>query len=105
MDGKERPAVLMLLLICVLAGAVLAQRFNVLVLIPATAFAVPAATGIAYAGTSRPIVGAAVVALISLQIGYVAGAVIRQLMAAAGNCRLNGTSTAAVPRRNAVKQN
>jgi hypothetical protein len=98
-NGKERPAMPMLLLICLLAGAVLAQRFNVLVLIPAMAFVLPAATGAAYAGTLRQIIGAAVFALISLQVGYVAGAGIRQLMAAAGTSRLHAASSAAASRR------
>ena len=50
----------MLLLICLLVGAVLAQRFTVLVLIPATALAVTAAAAIMHTVIFWQVLGLAV---------------------------------------------
>ena len=76
----------MLLLVCLLVGAVLGQRFKVAVLIPS--MAVTVAVEFAYGGTFRQIIGATLVAAMSLQIGYFAGVSMRYLMAAARTSRM-----------------
>src|SRR5271168_4411552 len=74
---------LILLLICLLVGAVLGQRFKVLVLVPAMALTFTAAAVLANAGTILQILGAALVATTGVQIGYLAGVGTRYLTAAA----------------------
>ena len=71
----------MVLLVCLLAGAVLGQRFKVLVLLPAM---VPAGIlAILVAALQGPtiwrLVVTAFVAVLSLQLGYIAGIAIRHL--------------------------
>ncbi len=92
---------MMLSLICLLVGAVLGQRFKVLVLIPAMALAVTAASGFAYAGTLWQVLGAAFVATTSLQIGYLGGIGIRYLIASGRTGQINASSvaTSASPRQ------
>jgi predicted neutral ceramidase superfamily lipid hydrolase len=72
-------------LISLLAGMVLGQRFRVLVLIPATAILLPVAVGagIAHYDAMGPIMLLAALAVGSLQIGYLAGIGIRYSLAAA----------------------
>jgi hypothetical protein len=90
-----------LIVISLLAGMVLGQRFKVLVLAPAIAFAVLAAIG---AGVARPdaiwaIVLAAVATTASLQIGYLAGIGIRHLRIAARASRPHIPVSDALPAR------
>jgi hypothetical protein len=92
--ARSRLAMLVILLISLLVGAVLGQRFKVLVLIPATALTVMAGTAFAHADTFWQILGAALVATTSLQIGYFAGAGIRYLMAMACTTRMDAGSPA-----------
>ena len=69
-------------IICLLAGLVLGQRFKVLVLVPATALmlALTVVAGLA-GGYSIPLlVFAAVAAAVSLQIGYLLGLGIHQVL-------------------------
>jgi hypothetical protein len=79
---------LMPLLICLLVGAVLGQRFKVMVLIPATAVALTAAAAFAHAGTLWQNLGAVLLVTSSLQIGYFAGVAIRYLVASARTSRI-----------------
>lgn len=97
---------LMLLLICLLIGAVLGQRFKVLILIPAMVLAVTAAAEVTYAGTFWQILGAVLVATTSLQIGYFAGVGLRDLLAIIRASQIYARSTTAstYPRRSAIKQ-
>jgi hypothetical protein len=74
-----------LLIISLLMGMVLGQRFKVLVLVPAMVFVLLVAIG---EGTARaeglwPTALLAMVAIASLQIGYLAGTGIRYLHVAA----------------------
>jgi hypothetical protein len=68
----------MLAIISVLVGATLGARFNVLILLPAMLFAglAIAIGGLAYSSSLSSILAALVIALSSLQIGYLAGGVI-----------------------------
>jgi hypothetical protein len=95
---------LVMLLICLLVGAVLGQRFRVLVLIPAMALAVTAAAGVTYAGTFWQILEAALVATTSLQIGYFAGVGVRYLTAATRTSQIHAGSpvTSTFPQRSAI---
>lgn len=86
---------LMTLLICLLVGAVLGQKFRVFVLIPAIALAGLATAGFAHAGTFWQILGMVLVATTSLQIGYFAGVGVRYLMAATRPSQLYAGSPAA----------
>ena len=72
-------------LLSLLAGMVLAQRFKVLVLAPAIAVTVLAATGLGLArhdGLGSMLILAGV-AIASLQIGYLAGIAVRYSLVAA----------------------
>ena len=64
------------MLIYLLIGALLAQRFKVLVLVPAIALGalVAVSLGRHYGASAWQIVGAAVVDIVCLQLGYLAGA-------------------------------
>lgn len=90
---------IMLLLICLLVGAVLGQRFKVLVLIPAIALAIAATVGFAHTGTFPQFVGAALVAMTCLQIGYAAGVGIHFFMAADRTSRKHAIAGPTSPRR------
>ena len=83
-----------LTMISLLVGMVLGQRFKVLVLVPTIAipliFALGA--GIARADTFWQIVLMAVAAASSLQVGYLAGVVIRHVLVAARSSRSPATS-------------
>ena len=72
------------MLICLLLGAGLGQRFKVLVLIPAMALLLPlSAVAAVVRGDSIGQAAAAVlIAAISLQVGYLAGIGLRHLGAA-----------------------
>jgi len=106
LGARSRFVMLMSLLICLLFGAVLGQRFKVLVLIPAMVLAVTSVAGLAHADTFWQIRGAGLVATTSLQIGYFAGVGIRFLIAAARTSQIHAGSPAAStsPRRSAIKQ-
>jgi hypothetical protein len=88
---------LILSLICLLVGAVLGGRFKVVALIPAMALVFTASAGFAHGGTFWQILGAVFVATTSLQIGYLAGAVIRLLLAASRASRIRAKSDTALP--------
>ena len=64
------------MLICLLVGALLAQRFKVFVLVPAIVLTglVAGVHGYYDAASSWQIVGAVVADIVCLQIGYLAGA-------------------------------
>jgi membrane protein DedA with SNARE-associated domain len=72
---------MMLAVVSFLVGAVLGQRFKVLVLIPATAImlVLAAATGVTQAQTAWSIVLMAAAAATSMQIGYLIGIAIHAL--------------------------
>jgi hypothetical protein len=78
------------LIICVLVGMVLGQRFKVLVLLPAigVALIVAIGVGVASADSGWSIVLMAVSVTIMLQIGYVVGIGIRSFTVAARTARL-----------------
>jgi hypothetical protein len=87
-----------LMLICLLLGAVLGQRFKVLVLIPATAVVLPfvAAAGVVQTDPYGQIAIAAIVASVSLQLGYLAGIALRYLMVLLRATQLNASSRSRV---------
>jgi hypothetical protein len=65
---------LIFLLGCFLAGALLAQRFKILVLIPATALAIVVDAGMDRGNTIWQIVIAATLTTCCMQVGYFVGA-------------------------------
>jgi len=69
-------------LICLLLGAVLGQRFKVLILIPTTAIVLPLLTAADLVRTNSygQIAIAVIIAAVSLQLGYLAGIALRDLM-------------------------
>ncbi len=67
-----------MLIVCLLAGLLLGQRFKVLVLIPAALVAI--AFAFAAAQSHWPIALAAA-ATVSLQVGYLLGLVVRYILA------------------------
>ena len=73
------------MLICLLIGALLAQRFKVLILVPAMTLIAPVAVMLAYhyGDSSWQIVGATVADIVCLQFGYLLGAGINYLLTAA----------------------
>ena len=77
-----------------LVGTVLARRFNVVVLIPAVAIVLALALGIGISNafSAWSIVAMAVAATTSLQIGYLIGLSIHDLLAAASSRRAPATS-------------
>jgi hypothetical protein len=80
-----------LMIFALLAGAVLGQRFNVFVLVPAIGFALLAAIGIGLLHADRiwsTVLMAATVTA-SLQIGYLAGIGLRAALAGARTARLH----------------
>jgi len=83
-------------LISLLVGMVLGQRFKVLVLVPAIAVWLPVAIGVGIAHSEElgPTVLLAALAVASLQIGYLVGVGIRYSLAAA---RASGLRTASLP--------
>ena len=93
-----------ILLLALLVGAVLGQRFKVLVLLPAMALALglTAADGLAQAEPFWQVLVTAVVAFTGLQLGYLAGTGIRHLMVAAHPGRIHGNSLP-VPARRAAR--
>ena len=92
----------MMTLICLL-GAVLGQRFKVLVLVPGMAVVLPflAATGIVRADPLGQIAIAVIFAAVSLQLGYLAGITLRHLMVLPRTAQTNASprsSGASAPR-------
>ncbi len=87
---------LIILLICLLFGAVLGQRYKILALVPAMALAIPVAA-VLIASTFWQIVGVALLTATALQIGYIAGASIRYLVAGARTRQINASPLAASP--------
>jgi hypothetical protein len=71
------------LAIAVLAGAALGLRFRILVLLPITGLALAAiiASGVVLRGGLTHIVLVAVLTIAGLQVGFLAGVVIRYLIA------------------------
>jgi hypothetical protein len=80
----------MVLLVCLLFGAVLGQRFRVFIILPAMLPAVAFAMIVAasHGITVGRLVAAALIAVTSVQIGYLAGLGIRHFMAAERASRL-----------------
>jgi hypothetical protein len=80
---------MILSVISLLIGAVLGQRFKVLVLMPATAIVLvlAVATGVTQAQTAWSIVLTATAAATSMQIGYLIGIGIRHVLAAVWSSR------------------
>ncbi len=70
------------LIVCLLAGMVLGQRFKVLILVPAAAAVIVLAiiAGLAYREASWPIALMAMASAASLQLGYLSGLAIRQVL-------------------------
>ena len=83
-----------LAMISVLVGMVLGQRFNILILVPTMAIALIFAVGVGIArdDTFWRIVLLAVAVASSLQVGYLAGIVIRHVLVAARSSRSPATS-------------
>ena len=73
---------IMLSIISLLVGAVLAQRFKIMVLIPAAGIMLGAGAVFAYSGWWTILVIAAAGA--SMQVGYIIGLVIRRVLEAPG---------------------
>jgi hypothetical protein len=71
-------------IICLLVGAVLAQRFKIMVMAPATAFVILTAvcTGVMQSQTAFWTILISVAAGASMQIGYVIGLGIRYVLEA-----------------------
>jgi hypothetical protein len=86
-----------LMLICLLLGAVLGQRFKVLVMIPGMAVVLPlvAAAGVMRADPYGQIAIALMVAAVSLQLGYLAGIALRHLLVLLRASQINASSRAA----------
>jgi hypothetical protein len=88
-----------------LVGMVLGQRFKVLVLVPAIGLAllVTIVAGIARADALWPIVLMSAAVIASLQLGYLAGTGIRHLIVAARASRLRaGTLGTSLPARHSA---
>jgi membrane protein DedA with SNARE-associated domain len=79
-----------IMLVCLLVGVALGQRFKVLVLVPGSglAFIAVVLVGIARAEAAWTMVLMSIGVVVSLQIGYLAGAAIRRLLVAARASRL-----------------
>ena len=79
-------------MISFLFGAALAQRFNVLVLVPAMAFVmvVSVGAGITHLQVAWEIVKMAAIAAICLQCGYFAGILIRHFLSAGSRSSVAG---------------
>jgi hypothetical protein len=75
---------MLLAIFMLLVGAALGQRFTALVLVPAILVALGVALGLGIARSQPPgtIVLVTIVAIVSLQIGYLLGLGIRQLVQA-----------------------
>jgi hypothetical protein len=85
-ERRERETMILLATVGLVVGALLAQRFRVMVLFPATAVVLLGgiATGVAQAHTAWSFVLLAGTAVISMQIGYlVVGTAIRHVVAGA----------------------
>ena len=82
------------IIICLLLGVALGQRFKVLVLVPAIALVVvfSIVVGVARADGYWPIALTAVVATVSLQIGYLLGIGMRYLLVGVRTNRAHATS-------------
>ena len=82
--------------VSLLVGAVLGQRFKVLVLMPATAIVLvlAAATGVTQGQTAWSIVLMAAAAATSMQIGYLIGIGIRHVLGAVWSSRSSPLSSA-----------
>jgi membrane protein DedA with SNARE-associated domain len=85
---------MMLVIISLMFGMVLGQRFNVLVLVPAIALVatVSVIVGVARADAIWSIAQTAVAATVSLQIGYAMGIWIRSLLADVSPNRSHATT-------------
>src|SRR5882757_3815359 len=80
---------MILSMVSLLVGAVLGQRFTVMVLIPATAvvLALAVGTGVTHAHTAWSVVLMIAAATTCMQIGYFAGIGIRHVLPAASSGR------------------
>ena len=87
---------LMLSTVSFLIGAALARRFNFIVLIPAVAIVLTLAVGIDVANppTAWSIVAMAAATATSMQIGYLLGLSIRDVLAAGASSRSAPSSSA-----------
>ena len=83
-------------IVCLLAGLVLGQRFKVLVLVPATGLMVVLTVVGSLAGgyALRFLVFVAVAAAVSLQVGYLLGLGIHQVLFGIRAIRTNANSVA-----------
>jgi predicted Na+-dependent transporter len=86
---------MILAIFSLLAGLALGQRFKVFVLVPAIALVllVAISTSIAFAQGLWSATEVAVVSVVNLQIGYLAGTAIRWSLAAARASRLRSVFT------------
>jgi hypothetical protein len=94
---------MILSMVSLLVGAVLGQRFKVMVLMPATAIVLILAvgTGVTHAQTAWSIVLMAAAAATSMQVGYLIGIGIRHALAAVWSNRSSPltSTTASTPAR------
>jgi hypothetical protein len=92
-----------LLLISLLLGMVLGQRFKVLVLLPAMVFLLLVAIGVGMANAQGlgPTALMAVGALASLQVGYLAGVGVRYLLTGTRSAKRRSVKLGAQPVRGA----
>ena len=90
---------ILLAVVSVLVGALLAQRFTVMVLLPATAIVLVLAfgTGLTHAHTAWSMVLTAGTAIIGMQIGYLLKSSICYVLARVLSGRSSQHSTAAAP--------
>jgi hypothetical protein len=90
------------LLVCLLAGAVLGQRFKVFILLPAMVPALFFALLVVamHGATVGRLLAAALIAATSLQMGYLGGIGVRHLAVAerANRLRFRGLAVSASPR-------
>ena len=96
---------LILSMVSLLVGAVLGQRFTIIVLIPATAvvLALAVGTGITHAHTAWSLVLMIAAATTSMQIGYFVGIGIRHALPADASSRSSPLPAATTPARHAVR--
>jgi hypothetical protein len=100
----SRLVMMTLILVYLLLGAALGQRFKVLVLIPCMGLVLPfvAAAGVVRAEPFEQIIFAAIAAASSLQVGYLAGIGLRHLMITSRVAQLNAAHSPKASARRAL---
>ena len=90
-------------MISFLVGVALGQRFKVLVLMPAFAIVLVFAVGTAQAQTAWSIVLMAAITATCLQIGYLIGIFVRQVLVSALSRRSSPLTSSETPARHAAR--